>query len=186
MQSHISCMCVIFPNVSYHVSSQIACLNRCKVTRVADVQNFSNMSQKLPPARFYSKSSDFQNLSVFGDFYAFTVCHEIVHVSLCPLIFSVASLSPFSKWLWPNDCFSVIPIDSSLQQKLNTYIDLDRKSEFSKQNGQSPPDPSCCQEISQMQTVWLFFQQTFQVENPHDGSQQKEAFCLCTVQLFLQ
>ena len=29
---------------------------------------------------------------------------------------------------------------------------------------------------------WLFFQQTFQVENPHDGSQQKEAFCLCTVQ----
>ena len=66
------------------------------------------------------------------------------------------------------------------------YIDLDRKSEFSKQNGQSPPDPSWCQEKSQMQTVWLFFQQTFQVENPHDGSQQKEAFCLCIVQLFLQ
>ena len=66
------------------------------------------------------------------------------------------------------------------------YIDLDRKSEFSKQNGQSPPDPSWCQEISQMQTVWLFIQQTFQVENPHDGSQQKEAFCLCIVHLFLQ
>ena len=101
-------MCVVFLNVSFHVSSNIAYLNRCKVTKVADVQNFSNMSQKLPPARFYSKSSDFQNLSVFGDFYAFTVCHEIVHVSLCPLGFSVASLSPFIKWLWLNDCFSVI------------------------------------------------------------------------------
>ena len=41
MQSHISCMCVIFSNVSFHMSSQIACLNRCKVTRVADMQNFS-------------------------------------------------------------------------------------------------------------------------------------------------
>ena len=29
-----------------------------------------------------------------------------------------------------------------------------------------------------MQTVWLFFQQTFQVENPHDGLQRKEAFSL--------
>ena len=40
MQSHISCMCVLFSNVSFHVSSQNACLNRCKVTRVADMQNF--------------------------------------------------------------------------------------------------------------------------------------------------
>ena len=61
MQSHISCMCVIFSNVSFQVSSKIAYLNRCKVTRVADVQNFSNMSQKLPPAKFYSESSDFQD-----------------------------------------------------------------------------------------------------------------------------
>ena len=41
MQSHISCMCVVFSNVSFHISSQIACLNRCKVTIVADVRNFS-------------------------------------------------------------------------------------------------------------------------------------------------
>ena len=34
-------MCVIFSNVSFHMSSQIAWLNRCKVTRVADMQNFS-------------------------------------------------------------------------------------------------------------------------------------------------
>ena len=149
MQSHISCMFVSFPIIifkcllkspawidakpqelqiceispfnDFQTFSQIAWLNRYKVTLVACVQNFSNMSQKLPPARFYSESSDFQNLSVFGDFYAFTVCHEIVHVSLCPLGFSVTSLSPFIKWLWSNDCFfSVIPIDSSLQQKLNT------------------------------------------------------------------
>ena len=66
------------------------------------------------------------------------------------------------------------------------YRDLDQKSEFSNLDGQSPPDISWFQEKSQMQTVWLFFQQTFQVENPHDGSQQKEAFCLCIVQLFLQ
>ena len=38
MQSHISCMCVIFSNVSFHVSSQIACLNKCKVTIVACVR----------------------------------------------------------------------------------------------------------------------------------------------------
>ena len=41
MQSHISCMCVVFSNVSFHVSSQNACLNRCKLTRVADMRNFS-------------------------------------------------------------------------------------------------------------------------------------------------
>ena len=46
MQSHNSCMCVIFSNGSFHMSSQIAYLNRCKVTIVVDVQNFSNMSQK--------------------------------------------------------------------------------------------------------------------------------------------
>ena len=34
MQSHISCMCVIFPNVSFHVSSQIAFLNICKLTLI--------------------------------------------------------------------------------------------------------------------------------------------------------
>ena len=81
------------------------------------------MSQKLPPARFYSESSDFQNLSVFGDFYAFTVCHKIVHVSLCLGGFSVGPLSLYIKWLWPNYFvfFSVIPIDSSRQQKLDTY-----------------------------------------------------------------
>ena len=41
MQSHISCMCVVFSNVSFHVSFQIACLNRCKGTIAADMQNFS-------------------------------------------------------------------------------------------------------------------------------------------------
>ena len=131
---------------------------------------------------FIAKAAIFK-MSVFGDFYAFKVCHEIVHVSLCPLGFPVMSLSPFIKWLWPNDCFCSYTnwLKPSAKAK---YIDLDRKSEFSKQNGQSPPDPSWCQEISQMQTMqWLFFQQTFQVENPHDGSQQKETFCFCTVQL---
>ena len=37
MQSHISCMSSIFLNVSLHMSSRIACLNRCKVTIVACV-----------------------------------------------------------------------------------------------------------------------------------------------------
>ena len=37
MQSHISCMSSIFLNVSFHMSSRIACLNRCKVTIVACV-----------------------------------------------------------------------------------------------------------------------------------------------------
>ena len=55
-------------------------------------------------------------------------------------------------------------------------IDIDRKSEFSKQNGQNPPDPSWCQEKLQMQTVWLFFQQTFQVENPHVVRSRKKPF----------
>ena len=80
MQSHISCMCLIFSNVSFHVSSKIAYLNKCKVTIV---ENFSNISQNLPPAKSYSKSSYFQNLNFFDDFYAFTVCHEVVHVSSC-------------------------------------------------------------------------------------------------------
>ena len=48
MQSHNSCMCVIFSNVSFHVCSQIACLNRCKLTIVADVRNFSIMIFKSP------------------------------------------------------------------------------------------------------------------------------------------
>ena len=34
IQCHISCMCVIFLNVYFHMCSQIACLNRCKVTIV--------------------------------------------------------------------------------------------------------------------------------------------------------
>ena len=57
MQSHISCMCVVFSNDCWFL-----CI----------------------------------------------VCHKIFHVLLCPLGFSVASLSPFIKWLWLNDCFSVI------------------------------------------------------------------------------
>ena len=153
MQSHISCMCVIFLNVSFHVYSQVACLNRCKVTIVACLRS---------------------------------VCHKIVHVLLCSGGFSVAPLSLFIKWLWPNYFeFSIYTnrLKPSAQAK---YTDLDQKSEFSNQDGQSPPDPSWFQEKSQMQTVWLFFQQNFQVENPHDGSQRKEAFCLCTVQLLLQ
>ena len=48
MLIHISCMCVIFSNVSFHMCSQIASLNRCKVTIVADVQNFSSMISKSP------------------------------------------------------------------------------------------------------------------------------------------
>ena len=48
MQIHISCMCVIFSNVSFHMCSQIASLNRCKVTIVADVQNFSSIISKSP------------------------------------------------------------------------------------------------------------------------------------------
>ena len=42
MQIHISCMCVIFSNVSFHMCSQIAFLNRCKVTIVA-CERFSEM-----------------------------------------------------------------------------------------------------------------------------------------------
>ena len=41
MQSNIRCMCVVFSNVSFHMSSQNACLNRCKVTIAAEMQNFS-------------------------------------------------------------------------------------------------------------------------------------------------
>ena len=41
MKSHISCICEIFPNVTLHISSQIACLNRCKVTIVAEMRNFA-------------------------------------------------------------------------------------------------------------------------------------------------
>ena len=41
MQSHISCIFVISSIVCFHTCSQIACLNRCKVSIVADVQNFS-------------------------------------------------------------------------------------------------------------------------------------------------
>ena len=37
MQSHISCICVIFSDVCFHRCSQIACLNRCKGKIVADV-----------------------------------------------------------------------------------------------------------------------------------------------------
>ena len=83
IQSHISRMCVIFSNVSFHMYSQIAHLNRYKVTIVADVQNFSIVPQKpmrkyfwveyavrklrmlCLPARFYSEISDFQNCSVW-------------------------------------------------------------------------------------------------------------------------
>ena len=37
MQSHISCICVIFSEVCFHMCSQ-TCLNRCKVTFVACVR----------------------------------------------------------------------------------------------------------------------------------------------------
>ena len=42
IQCHISCMCVIFWNVYFHMCSQIACLKRCKVAIVACV-SFSQM-----------------------------------------------------------------------------------------------------------------------------------------------
>ena len=47
MQSHISCICVIFSDVCFHMCSQIACLNRCKGKIVADVWNFSNMIEQM-------------------------------------------------------------------------------------------------------------------------------------------
>ena len=152
MKSHNSCMCVIFLNVSFHVYSQIACLNRCKVTIVACL-------------RF--------------------VCHKIVHVLLCSGGFSVAPLSLFIKWLWPNYFeFSIYTnrLKPSAQAK---YIDLDQKSICQLRWPKSTRSIVMSRQ-SQMQTVCLFFQQTFQVENPRDGSQRKEAFCLCTVQLLLQ
>ena len=43
MQIHISCTCVIFSNVSFHICCQIA-----KVTIIADVRNFSIMIFKSP------------------------------------------------------------------------------------------------------------------------------------------
>ena len=48
MQRHISCIFVISSIVCFHTCSQIACLNRCKVAIVADVQNFSSMIYKSP------------------------------------------------------------------------------------------------------------------------------------------
>ena len=136
---------MIFSNISFYMSSQIAYWDRCKVTIVADVQNFSIMSQKnlntrnekiilgrircekapqvVAACQILLRNQQFPFFCVLGDFYALKVCHKIVHVSLCLGGFSVGPLSLYIKWLWPNYFvfFSVIPIDSSRQQKLDTY-----------------------------------------------------------------
>ena len=171
MKRHISCMCAIFPNVRLHMSSQIACFNRCKVTIVADVRNFSikwfsnvfsNRLVEQMQSHISCKCVIFSNVSfhVSSQIACLnrckvtivaclrSVCHKIVHVLLCSGGFSVAPLSLFIKWLWPN--YFVFSIYTNLLKPSSQakYIDLDQKSEFPNQDGQSPPDPSWFQEKS--------------------------------------
>ena len=80
MQSHNSCMCVIFSNGSFHMSSQIAYLNRCKVTIVADVRNssikkFSTSSQIACFKRCkLTIDADMQKFSIKLFSYVFSNC----------------------------------------------------------------------------------------------------------------
>ena len=66
MQSHISCICVIFSEVCFHMCSQ-TCLNRCKVTFVACVR-FTQMlyytSPLKSPAWTVTIVADVRNFSI--------------------------------------------------------------------------------------------------------------------------
>ena len=100
MQSHISYMCVIFPNVSFHVSSQIACLNRCKVTRVADMQNFSIkwFSIVVSNRLIEQMQSHISCICVVFSNVSFHVSFQIAYLNRCKVT-RVADMRNFSiKW----------------------------------------------------------------------------------------
>ena len=85
MQSHISCMCVVFSNVSFHVSFQITCLNRCKVTRVADMRNFS--------------------IKWFSNVFSNRLIEQMQsHISCMCVVFSNVSFHVSSQMAWLNRC----------------------------------------------------------------------------------
>ena len=87
MLIHISCMCVIFSNVSFHTCSQIASLNRCKVTIVADVQNFSIMISKrllkLPDWRYTIIQCHISCMCVIFLNVYFHMCSQFAFLNRC-------------------------------------------------------------------------------------------------------
>ena len=176
MQSHNTCMCVVFSNVSFHMSSQIACLNRCKVTRVASCAGLQD---------FFLAKSVFLKIWMF-DFYALKVCTK---ESTCCYFqgFSVTPLSLFIKWFWPNYFsffFSLIYQSTQAFSTSEIHRSWSEIKIFQLRWPKSTRSILMSRKITN--TMWLFFQQTFLVKNPHDGSGRKEAFCFCRVQLFLQ
>ena len=83
MQSHNSSMCVVFSNVSFHMSSQIVCLYRCKVTMVADIPNFA--------IKWFQKSSQVAWLNRCKVIIVACVCFSQMRVIFSGVSFHVSS-----------------------------------------------------------------------------------------------
>ena len=147
----------------------------------------SHKSCKLcwPSRFFFSKISVFENLNV--RFLCIKSLHERVHVLLFPGVFSVTPLSLFIKWFWPNYfSFFFLLIYQSTQAFSTSEIHRSWSEIKIFQLRWPKSTRSILMSRKITNTMWLFFQQTFLVKNPHDGSGRKEAFCFCRVQLFLQ
>ena len=115
MQSHISCMCVIFSNVRLHksshiacfkgckvtfvtcvifsnfrlhISSQINCFNRCKVTIVTEVRNFSIIFfKRLLKSPAWTDAKPHYCMCVIFPNVSFHMCSQITCLNMCKVTF---------------------------------------------------------------------------------------------------